>query len=220
MRPGLADIKLPWELGRCQHWVPLAQAFRADRRRTLRRGDRRDQHDDFMDANPIGIGDPMDAARWTSRSARSTGRSAFELIQSRTVRTRRAPRSALYRSLFDHGVFIERNLENTYEVTSNHFLSNVVGLYGVGAGVRRSAVRAALDRAVPRMARAGNARPGAARRRRLRVVCAVPPAGRRAVSGRLRGWRNSRARRCRTTYRDQLRRDGRCSSPPCCGRTA
>ena len=37
-----------------------------------------------------------------------------------------------YESLFDVGVFIERNLENKYEVTSNHFLSNVVGLYGLG----------------------------------------------------------------------------------------
>ena len=27
MRPGLADIKLPWELGRCQHWVTLGQAW-------------------------------------------------------------------------------------------------------------------------------------------------------------------------------------------------
>jgi len=29
-----------------------------------------------------------------------------------------------YTALFDHGVFIRNNLENTYEVTSNHFLSN------------------------------------------------------------------------------------------------
>ncbi len=55
MRPGLADVKFPWELGRCQHWVPLAQAFRIT-------GDARyatevfDQHDDFMEANPVGLG--------------------------------------------------------------------------------------------------------------------------------------------------------------------
>ncbi len=28
MRPGNADVKYPWELGRCQHWVVLGQAFR------------------------------------------------------------------------------------------------------------------------------------------------------------------------------------------------
>ena len=38
-----------------------------------------------------------------------------------------------YRALFDHGVFIEGHLENTYEVTSNHFLSNVVGLFFLAA---------------------------------------------------------------------------------------
>jgi hypothetical protein len=37
----------------------------------------------------------------------------------------------VYASLFDHGHFIARNLENKYEVTSNHFLSNVVGLFGL-----------------------------------------------------------------------------------------
>ena len=26
MRPGRADVKLPWELGRCQHWPMLGQA--------------------------------------------------------------------------------------------------------------------------------------------------------------------------------------------------
>jgi hypothetical protein len=38
-----------------------------------------------------------------------------------------------YSALFDHGVFTRANLENTYEVTSNHFLSNVVGLWFLGA---------------------------------------------------------------------------------------
>src|SRR6185369_12571970 len=36
-------------------------------------------------------------------------------------------------ALFDHGVFIRNNLENTYEVTSNHFLSNLLGLQYVAA---------------------------------------------------------------------------------------
>src|SRR5262249_37241084 len=38
-----------------------------------------------------------------------------------------------YEALFDHGTFIETHLENQYEVTSNHFLSNVVGLFYVAA---------------------------------------------------------------------------------------
>jgi len=38
-----------------------------------------------------------------------------------------------FRALYDTGVFIRNNLENNYEVTSNHFLSNVVGLWFLGA---------------------------------------------------------------------------------------
>ena len=74
MRPGRADIKLPWELARCQHWPLLGQAYRltGDDRfaleiaRELR---------DFMEANPIGTAS-TGPARWTSRCGRRTGRSA------------------------------------------------------------------------------------------------------------------------------------------------
>jgi uncharacterized heparinase superfamily protein len=41
-----------------------------------------------------------------------------------------------YAALFDHGRFIFENLENHYEVTSNHFLSNLVGLYYLAAVFR------------------------------------------------------------------------------------
>jgi len=133
MRPGLADIKWPWEIGRCQHWVTLGQAFRLT-------GDERyaaeivRQHADFMQANPVGIGVQfvctMDVAIRAFNWAL-----AFELIRASSSFDLSAMASA-YQSLFDLGVFIEGNLENKYEVTSNHFLSNVVGLYAVGVTCR------------------------------------------------------------------------------------
>lgn len=129
MRPGLADIKWPWEIGRCQHWVTLGQAYRLT-------GDERyaveivRQHADFMAANPVGIGVQfvctMDVAIRAFNWAL-----AFELIRHSAAFDSAAMTRA-YESLFDVGIFIEGNLENKYEVTSNHFLSNVVGLYGVG----------------------------------------------------------------------------------------
>jgi uncharacterized heparinase superfamily protein len=128
MRPGLADVKLPWELGRCQHWLPLAQAFRLT-------GDAQyaseifEQHDDFMEANPVGLG-----VNWTCTmdvAIRAFNWAiALELIE-RGGPTPPECREGMYASLFAHGHFIERNLENKYEVTSNHFLSNVVGLFGM-----------------------------------------------------------------------------------------
>lgn len=127
MRPGLADVKYPWELGRCQHWVPLAQAFRLthDARYAT---EVLDQHDDFMEANPVGLG-----VNWTCTmdvAIRAFNWAiALDLIQSpRTIDSARIER--VYSSIFDTCHFIERNLENKYEVTSNHFLSNVVGLFG------------------------------------------------------------------------------------------
>ncbi|HEX8028600.1 MAG TPA: alginate lyase family protein [Vicinamibacterales bacterium] len=130
MRPGLADVKFPWEMSRCQHWLPLAQAFRLT-------GDSRyaievlNQHDDFMAANPVGFG-----VNWTCTMDVAIGAlnwaMAADLIHG--ARVIDAGRIAdVYSSIFAHGHFIERNLENKYEVTSNHFLSNVVGLYGVAA---------------------------------------------------------------------------------------
>jgi hypothetical protein len=126
MRPGRADVKFPWELARCQHWPVLGQAYRltGDERfaieiaRELR---------DFMEANPIGtavnwsctMDVALRAANWTL---------GLELVRRCPALPPAFWRDA-YEALFDHGVFIEGHLENTYEVTSNHFLSNVVGLF-------------------------------------------------------------------------------------------
>ena len=55
MRPPNADVKYPWELARCQHWVTLGQACRLT-------GDDRfareiaNELDDFVEANPVGLG--------------------------------------------------------------------------------------------------------------------------------------------------------------------
>ena len=130
MRPGNADVKYPWELGRCQHWVVLGQAFRLS-------GDERyateiaRELDDFVEANPTGLGInwtcTMDvglrAVSWVI---------AFDLIRHSSSLDDAFWERA-YNALFDHGVFIRNNLENTYEVTSNHFLSNLLGLQFAGA---------------------------------------------------------------------------------------
>jgi hypothetical protein len=130
MRPGHADVKLPWELARCQHWVTLGQAFGLS-------GDERfaaeiaSELDDFVEANPVGMG-----IHWTCTM--DVGLRAvnwalgLELVKnSRQLDPPFWQRA--YEALFDHGTFIRGNLENTYEVTSNHFLSNVVGLWFLGA---------------------------------------------------------------------------------------
>lgn len=137
MRPANADIKYPWELSRCQHFVSLGQAF------LLTRQDKyaleiANQVKDFMEANPVGVGVnwvcTMDvairAANWAI---------ALEMVAHAPCLDERFWKSA-YHALFEHGHFIYSNLENHYEVTSNHFLSNIVGLYYVALVFRDIAV--------------------------------------------------------------------------------
>ena len=129
MRPGNADVKYPWELARCQHWVTLAQACRlsGDARFAIEIGH---QLDDFVEANPVGVGInwtcTMDvglrAVSWVI---------ALDLIRGEALDAAFWSRASA--ALFDHGLFINGNLENTYEVTSNHFLSNVLGLWFLAA---------------------------------------------------------------------------------------
>jgi len=130
MRPANADVKYPWELARCQHWPVLAQAFQltGDERYALEIAH---ELDDFVEANPVGIGInftcTMDVAiravNWAI---------ALQMIRQSVSLDPSFWRRA-YRALYDTGVFTRNNLENTYEVTSNHFLSNVVGLWFLGA---------------------------------------------------------------------------------------
>ena len=127
MRPGNADIKHPWELARCQHWVWLGQAYRVT-------GEARYaqeiflQLDDFMAANPVGRG-----INWTCTmdvALRALNWAiALSLIQGCG---NEAERSTAVNALYEHGVFIRDNLEDKYEVTSNHYLSNVLGLLFLG----------------------------------------------------------------------------------------
>ena len=132
MRPKNADIKYPWELGRCQHWATLGQAFRLT-------GDDRfaveiaGELEDFVEANPVGVG-----VNWTCTmdvALRAVSWAVgLELVRaSRALNEDGAFWERAYSALFDHGVFIRNNLENTYEVTSNHFLSNILGLQFAGA---------------------------------------------------------------------------------------
>ncbi len=126
-----ADIKYPWELGRCQHWATLGQAFQLT-------GDDRfademaSELDDFVEANADRESASTGPARWTSAFARSAGPSVSSW-SAQPGALDDAFWERAYSALFDHGVFIRNNLENTYEVTSNHFLSNILGLQFVGA---------------------------------------------------------------------------------------
>jgi hypothetical protein len=126
MRPGNADIKLPWELARCQHWITLGQAYRLTEDECYAK-EIANQLSDFMSANPVGIG-----INWTCTmdvALRALNWSLALVLIKNSAQLSIDFWQEAYTALFNHGIFIFNNLENTYEVTSNHFLSNVVGLY-------------------------------------------------------------------------------------------
>jgi hypothetical protein len=130
MRPANADVKYPWELARCQHWATLGQAFQFTHDDRFAVEIAREL-DDFVEANPTGIG-----VNWTCTMDVGL-RAVSWAIGLELVRTSAALDDAFwvraYTALYDHGVFIRNNLENTYEVTSNHFLSNLLGLQSAAA---------------------------------------------------------------------------------------
>jgi hypothetical protein len=130
MRPGNADIKYPWELSRCQHFLALAQAYLLTNKDGYGRA-LADQALDFIEANPIGIG-----INWTCTmdvALRAANWCLALPLAARCLAVGTAEWEAIYRHLFETGRFIVANLENHYEVTSNHFLSNIVGLHILAA---------------------------------------------------------------------------------------
>jgi hypothetical protein len=130
MRPGDADVKYPWELARSQHWITLAQAWRLTRDERFAIEIAR-QLDDFMEANPVGVG-----VNWTCTMDVAIRAANWCLALSFVLDSKELDDAfweRAYAALFDHAEFIIGNLENTYEVTSNHYLSNVVGLHVLAA---------------------------------------------------------------------------------------
>jgi hypothetical protein len=124
MRPNNFDIKYSWELSRLQHLTILGQnyiIFEDDNcldEIIL-------QINDFNQNNPIGY-----SINWTCTMDVAI-RAANISIACNYLMTSKKNLSQIidiYRKLYLHGIFIYENLENTYEVTSNHYLSNLVGL--------------------------------------------------------------------------------------------
>jgi ubiquinone/menaquinone biosynthesis C-methylase UbiE len=130
MRPGDADVKYPWELARCQHWMTLAQAWRVSGEARFAIEIAREL-DDFVEANPVGIG-----VNWTCTMDVAI-RAANWCLALSLLHDCAALDAAFWgralRAMFDHARFIFDNLENNHEVTSNHYLSNVCGLFVLAA---------------------------------------------------------------------------------------
>jgi hypothetical protein len=123
------DVKVPWELSRCQHFTVLGQAYWLT-------GDERyareyaDEITDWIARNPWGQSVNWVTAMDVALRAVSWIWGFYFFSASAACRSERF-RSELLRSLFLHGEWIASHLEKG-PVNGNHYLSDGVGLVFLG----------------------------------------------------------------------------------------
>lgn len=129
------DVKIPWELSRCQHLPALGQAawLTGDPRYY---DEFRAQVTDWIRANrpPFGVNwaCTMDVAIRAVNWIWAYALFRDEVLQDLPFA------SLLFRSLFAHGRYVAANLENGTGVTSNHYLADLAGLLFLGVLFRGS----------------------------------------------------------------------------------
>ncbi|MCX6121342.1 MAG: heparinase II/III family protein [Ignavibacteriales bacterium] len=135
-----ADVKVPWELARLQHLPQMAIFAMAlpERRDQLLR-EFKNQILDFVATNPPRMG-----VNWVSTMDVSIR--AANMLISFEMFSQLAPAGMIdlefnkifVNSIYEHGLFIASNLEWSRHITSNHYLSNIVGLLFIAAFLDRS----------------------------------------------------------------------------------
>ncbi len=124
-----SDVKVPWELSRCQHFVRLGQAYWLT-------GDERYGHE-FADevrawiaANPYAWSVNWACAMDVALRAISWVWGFYFFARADACRSREF-RELFLQSLYLHGQFVSTNLERS-DVNGNHYLCDGVGLVFVG----------------------------------------------------------------------------------------
>ena len=129
MRADGSDVRVLWELNRLGHFLTLARAYSSTK-------DERYSAEFFAqlrswaEQNPYGRGPNWTCAMEVALRAMNL-LAAFEVFRHSPNSIQTSLRFFL-RLLQQHGNYIRRNLEFSYIATSNHYLSDVVGLLWLG----------------------------------------------------------------------------------------
>ncbi len=123
------DIKTLWELARLQHFVTLGQAYH------LTKNEKyviefRNQLLSFADKNPVEIGIHWLCAMEVALRVVSLCLAFYFFRSSNNFDSEAL--LTLLKLLLSHGNYIENNLEFSLQVTSNHYLSDLIGLLFIG----------------------------------------------------------------------------------------
>ncbi|HET6974332.1 MAG TPA: alginate lyase family protein [Pyrinomonadaceae bacterium] len=126
MRTDGSDIRVLWELNRLGHFLPLACAYASthDERYSA---EFVTQLKSWHEQNPYGRGPNWTCAMEVALRAMNL-LAAFEVFRQ----SPQMPVEFFLQLLQQHGNYIRRNLEFSYLATSNHYLSDVVGLLWLG----------------------------------------------------------------------------------------
>ncbi|HVG30772.1 MAG TPA: alginate lyase family protein [Pyrinomonadaceae bacterium] len=125
-----SDIRVVWELNRLAHLLTLARAYALTREGRFAAACLRHVRD-WRAHNPVGFGPNWACAMEVALRAMNL-LAAFRLL-CRAPELGGAELSMMLATFDEHGAHVRRNLEFSYLMTSNHYLSDVVGLFWLGA---------------------------------------------------------------------------------------
>jgi len=147
-----SDVKVPWDLSRLQFLPVLGKAWLLNRDERYRQAGT-ELLSDWMEKNPVGIGVNWTIAMEVALRAVSiclflellANEGSFEPLQMRRFAA----------CLWKHLLFIEDHNEFSYLSRSNHYLSNIVGLFflsvfleGPGIQARRQLYRKLVEQEI------------------------------------------------------------------------
>jgi hypothetical protein len=127
-KPG-TDIKIPWELARLQHFITLGQAYHLTKNEKYT-VEFCKQLQSFAKQNPIETGIHWLCAMEVALRAVSLTIAFYFFRSSENFDL--VTLLILLKLLLSHADYIENNLEYSLQVTSNHYLSDLLGLLFIG----------------------------------------------------------------------------------------
>jgi hypothetical protein len=129
------DVKVPWELSRCQHFTRLGQAYWLTGREHYP-AEFVAETTDWIAANPLSFGVNWACAMDVALRA-VNWIWGFHFFSAADACRDRSFRSIFLRALFQHGEFLVRHLEKA-DLNGNHYVCDGVGLVFLGCFFRRA----------------------------------------------------------------------------------
>ena len=124
-----SDVKIPWELSRCQHFITLGKAYWHTNDEKYAK-EFADELDDWIEKNPASF-----SVNWTT-SMEIAIRAVSWIWGYHFFRNSKAFSDELkikmFKSLYFHAKHIQDNLEYNSTYSGNHYFSNGIGLLYIG----------------------------------------------------------------------------------------